>query len=461
MSALGDYVHLNFKNYKTYGIARYNRTPKKIQDIRSYEALLEKRRNLTSLKNSVSDATIKEIENFYNSNSLSQLNKDSVGVMNNYNYILNKISESLANKTNQVLLDKAIPNSSNSAAIKLSAEELVEKGKRLTALKRKVKRMSGNIPPNVVQSLALEYKQIVTGTPYQNQKISDFAKLQKALDDTTLLTTQQAINGVVGETMAAALQDSLNFTNGKMLEQSIQQSGILVGGNGTKITIQKGEYTSTRGAIPSHFEKQIQLKNNGIDRALYGVDYYVGYSQNKVDVKVNFNRQDLMISAKAISSEKRTNSNVINLQSRIIVGDALRAISPEFGTHWMNLHTYGAIGYGMMSGVKTQLDNLLQKEAAYEALVSGNPLKKQNLNTNLLLVFDTKRDRIAIKRTSDLLKSGRIINQMVDIRSINQIYFPNYRELSVAHRLNTLMTQVRRANLQASLKLKSSDFIGV
>ena len=59
---------------------------------------------------------------------------------------------------------------------------------------------------------------------------------------------------------------------------------------------------------------------------------------------------------------------------------------------------------GQLKGIgRRNADSVLEKEIAFEALVSGNPLKKNVKNANVFVYMERKTGKVVIKPVSEIL----------------------------------------------------------
>jgi hypothetical protein len=71
----------------------------------------------------------------------------------------------------------------------------------------------------------------------------------------------------------------------------------------------------------------------------------------------------------------------------------------DFGNHWLNLHAI----HVDMNFARPDADEIVQKEIAFEALVSGNPLKTNMQNANAFIYINRATGTVFVKSVSDLL----------------------------------------------------------
>ena len=95
------------------------------------------------------------------------------------------------------------------------------------------------------------------------------------------------------------------------------------------------------------------------------------------------------------------NASQVTLQSKVGLLESLIFMEEnyeKFGTHWLNMHA------GVLKGRKREeMDGMLERELAYEALVIGNPLKKDQDGANVFIHINRATGEVEVSSTKDLL----------------------------------------------------------
>ena len=431
MSAIGDYIHLTTKGYKTYGIDRQNDNGKSLnreQALTQQRELMQAR--LTNLKRSEKfDEALKELEKRVqqlgkqqdeiklqmNSNLQNQgqqlIDKQLTDLLLNQNKNFNKeiqsnkkynINDALGNKS-EFDIDKLIDLRKK---IYNSIEVFNKRGGILNT--NNIKALSENIETffkecnfsieqlrkqfPFLSQLNLEY----ISNPSKYNKTKGALKILKAiLEAITLTTLSSSLNGPYGELIMSMARDTAFSAGKKVLDNEIQQH---------LANLSQGEQRSI-----FKIEKQ-QVSE------LYSKDEKDGFifqahaTQDKVDMTISIKDQVLNTSVKTYTS--KGNAITTHLQDVTLLYNLL-GCNIDFANHWINqiIHIRG--------GRKTDAqayNEELYKSIAYEALVSGNLLKQNNTNAPLdadaFVVINPVTNEVYAKSTFSILNEA-INSQML------------------------------------------------
>lgn len=388
MSALGDYVHLETQNYLKYGVNKIGDTPA------LFKAPSNFLQNRTSGIKSISKETIATLEKRLSRNTPTATNSDKVIIDKDFQNKIDKIYDLLAKTTSVENLGrmqgssawKASESAYKEAKAKtLTKNEIQMVKNRLQQLDNEITKLNqkGTVSQEEFDNLLKSYADIIpkylddtSGPPASN-----LGKLQEMIQNTAYNTWISNLVGDFGEHLVALCDDTIE----KQVDVSLDDfEKTIVGAERSNITVSKD---SVAKDLSSYFKKDE-----------YG-DYYLGTSQNKVDVKINVNMEDVLASVKMYYD-----ANQITLQSQVNLFTALNYLEQydRFGTHWMNMHA-ARRGKAAAAKYNPEADEILTQELAFEALASGNPMKKNITNANVFVYLDRKTGRVFAKSTKDLL----------------------------------------------------------
>ena len=431
MSAIGDYIHLTTKGYKTYGIDRQNDNGKSLnreQALTQQRKLMQAR--LANLKRSKEfDEALKELENrvqklgekqdsikFQMDGNLQNqgqqlVDRQLTDLLLNQNKNFNKqiqsnkkynINDALGNKSEfdiDKLIDlrKKIYNSIevfnkregalNTNNIKALSENIETFFKECNFC---IEQLRKQFP--FLSQLNLEY----ISNPSKYNKTKGALKILKAiLEAITLTTLSSSLNGPYGEIIVSMAGDVAFLRGKKALDDAVKQH---------LANLSQGEQRSV-----FKIEKQ-QVSE------LYSKDEKDGFifqahaTQDKVDMTISIKNQVLNTSVKAYTP--KGNAITTHLQDVTLLYNLL-GCNIDFANHWINqiIHIRG--------GRKTDAqayNEELYKSIAYEALVSGNLLKQNNTNAPLdadaFVVINPVTNEVYAKSTFSILNEA-INSQML------------------------------------------------
>lgn len=178
-----------------------------------------------------------------------------------------------------------------------------------------------------------------------------------------------------------------------------------------------------------------------------GDNYIIKRTQDKVDVAVKVNEEDIFATVK-----NYYNPGQVTLQAQTSLFYALVALQREgnFGNHFLNAHA----GRNNKKPDALVADDAVRFELAYDALVGGNPLKEGASQANVFVVFDRKTGNVMVKQTKDILTNE--LDRIVRKPYIQKIRFDNKLRENVTDRITNILVQAHQLNLHVIYKMDSS-----
>lgn len=399
MSALGDYVHFSNENYREYGVAKKKQNPKPYSTIEVERYVKQRLIEANAMSTPALEKAAIELKRRMQRNVPAMLAKDKKMLDMDFQEKINKIYEILMKRADAGIAGGLIYGK-NAFGYSGNKEKLFSKGldkktiekkqKELDILNKEIDQINKNgfVSASTVQELASRFQKI-TNSIINEEAISDLGKLQKALLEYNFDTWSSLLYGDFGENFTAACSDAIDSASEDAVEQLLNE--MVIGSQRSKISFNEREL-----AVKLPTEKINKKQKRTIIYKNDSGEYVLGYSQNKVDVDMTVNGVELLASVKDYyDSSKVTLQSQVNLLSSLIF---LNNRINDFGNHWLNMHAGQLKGRG-----RTNADQILEKELAFEALVSGNPLKKNIKNANVFVYMERKTGQVIVKPVSEIL----------------------------------------------------------
>lgn len=395
---LGDYIHLTVEGYQRHGVAKYSE--KISEPYYIYNNFLQNRaKNLKS----ISPETINELKMRIANDSEIKEKRDYLKLQQNYEKNLTKVYDTISHFTTNELLSN-FESSGNSFAYPkgtknlsgLTKNQIKNQINLLNKIRGKIRninnRKNKQVSEKEIKQLLKDYNKLITA-PELDANLAPVAAIQKALDGYSFDSIYTAISGRFGEELVYSARDAawgvaLDHLNSTMQEEKI------VGGDASDIQINKDLFAADVSKI---FKFKNQDDNNNV--------YTINKTQDKVDVQIIVNQEDVYASVK---NYKDVSAHNLKLQSDMSLFYALAFLNQyikNFGTHWINMHALNnKKGYSFNTEQKNA-DLILKQEMAYEALVSGNPLKQNASEANTFIYIDRTSGKVSVENTIDILKN--------------------------------------------------------
>lgn len=432
MSALGDYIHLHAENYLKYGVAKRGETSKPFSGI---DNLLQNR--MSTIKD-INDGTIKVLEQRLKNNTIAQENQDKRNSSQDFQKKVDKLYELVAAHSNISSINSYLHGSSGIVkpsnitqieSLALSRGEIERRKALIQEIDLKISEINKNqmaTESQINELLNLYNAAGGTKTFSQTGNKSILGQLQDAINEMSYNTWISAVSGEFGEKLVAMCGDKVESLAVDELEAYLKEA--VVGDARTSITLSKDKVAKDL----SSFLKTDEENNS----------YYLGTTQDKVDVKIQVKNEEVLANVKHYH-----NAEKVTLQSRVSLFSALAFLEQynQFGTHWLNMHA------GRLIGNRGSADQTLKEEIAYEALVSGNPLKKGVQGANTFVFIDRATGRVMVKKTKDILTNE--INRINIKPNISNIKLKNRYSKTFQDRITGVLMQAHATQLYVSLNV--------
>ena len=439
MSALGNYIHLKAENYKDAGTFRLGEGKNKYQAISNFMESRLKEANIPSL----SDATIQELKNRLANDSEAQQRRDKDGTAKQFQENLDKISDELYKVASTDAMGAFTMRKGQNKFQSLSSyyknkdkgyskeqiEAKIAKKNEINAMISAINK-KGEASKDEIEAILKKYKEL--NLPKVSGKTkSTLGQIQEILNDTSYTTWQSHVSGAFGEQLVYSIRDVSDNNAMKAANDQIQK----VVGN------ERGEIKISTNLISEDL---------AVDKILSkdeeGNFYTLGKTQNKVDVQIVVNNEDVFASVKMYQNFSRNNATLqsdIELLSPLTY---LNSINDDFGNHWLNMHA------GRLLSGRGNADDVLKQELAYEALVSGNPFKRPKINTNVFIAIEKETGRVFVQNVSTILTKR--YNSIMLTPDITKLKFENVFDAGgFQNRITNILAQVHATKIHASMKI--------
>ena len=459
MSALGEYIHLYYKNYKQYGVARIGEQP----SFCNYTLSVIDRRIDNGVKN-INQGAINELQRRLKLNSQSQLQKSKKEQAQRQQQLIDQIYALLfersktisgverlynvsqgdyyvTNKTNKKV--SHILTSSHWAASK-SIEELKQMREKannildeIDLLIKKINKQRTSQSLDDLQKLEQLYKQY-THLSYDSDEHTAGA-IEKAISEKRFDGAASNVAGQFGEMFVATCDDKIFKQANRSVAQVVQQS--VKGAERTEILIDKSLISDNRG----DFFYNTSTKD--------GTVYSLGATQNKVDVAIQINNQDIFASVKSYrsidSTSARPDLQQVNLLTTLTFLNNYQGLQ-DIGNHWINMH---ASHPGKTRDIDTSLDDIIKKEIAFQALSSGNPFKQSVEKANVFVFINRGTGQVFVKSVKDILSETNL-STIGGLQFISKIYLNNHRSNEISDRITNVLNQIHQQNISVAMNIK-------
>ena len=456
MSALGDYIHFRNKNYIEYGTAKISAAnPKKYKSINSQVFFKNRLKNANLISSSALKKASEELKRRMQRNTPEKLKQDQAQLDKDFQDKINKLYEILMKKTDRAIAGGLIyhnefeytGNKEELKASGLSKKQVENRKRKLDELNKKITKLNslGIVKETDIIELANEFKKI-TGTKISSTIFSDLGSLQEALLFYNYNNWVNLLAGDFGENYVALCSDAIENSSIDGVEEILNK--LVIG-------FQRGESTFNKNKISV---KLPQKTNTNQKRSItYNDDsgtYSLGYSQNKVDVKMTVNGVEILANVKDYyDSSKVSLQNQVSLLSSLIYLNSENEGLSDFGNHWLNMHA------GQLKGKHVSADKILEKEIAFEALVSGNPLKRNVKNANVFVYMERSTGKVIVKPVDKILLDNFGLFSINP--KVSNILFENNwvgkngerSSLNANKRISILLAQVHQRHFNVSLRI--------
>lgn len=458
MSALGEYIHLYYKNYRQHGVARINQG----QSFANYSLAVINNRIENSVKDIDKDA-ISELEKRLKLNSQSQLQNSKSQWQKRQQELIDEIYVLLYQRSKQVkgadrlyevakgdyyITNKAtgetshIKHSGHWSSSK-SQDQLKAIRKKANSIYEEIENLIKKINSQSSQQHGLEdleklehlYQQY-THLSYDSNEHT-IGAIEKAIGENRYDGAVSNVAGNFGEMLVAICDDKVFKLANKSVADAIQES--VKGNERTQILIDKNLISDNRG---DNF-----LKNSSKDN----VKYSLGTTQNKVDVEININDNDIFASVKSYSGtdtkHARPDLQQVNLLSTLTFLNNYQNLK-NIGNHWINMHSSHP---GRARTIDTSLDDIIKKEVAFQALSTGNPFKQGVKNANAFVFINRSTGQVYVKSIKEILQED--FTSIGGLDSISKIYLNNRKSKDFQDRITNILNQIHQQKISIGLNI--------
>lgn len=451
MSALGDYVHLYYKNYQKYGTTKDS--PKNNETL-NFSAIMQNR--LNSIRE-ISSTALALLASRLAANSYNSVEREKMAWTTKQQELIDEVWALLYERVqtigdlNSVLKlssgghqfrtgkkGETVSFVSLSSFAPSSQTVLKDRRKKASQKRNEIQTLIENINKNQPASeeqinrlvhLFEEYSHLSVGAESE----SVIGSIEKRMGQLKYASAFRSIQGQLGEMLVAICDDRANELGAEAVASLIQQT--VKGDERTKISFDKDLIVGK--------PQFLSYKDDSHE-------YYIGQSQNKVDVQIKVKDEDVFASVKKyqvrLGNQPRSHLQDVNLFSTITFLNQFN----DFGNHWLNLRA----AKGSPSDAASELDTIVKQEVAFQALASGNPLKKGTSFANVFIFIDSISGNIYVKSVKRLLQN---LNAFSGLQKIDTVLLKNQWEQSgPEERITSILQQLHKCFLSISISLSSS-----
>jgi PBP1b-binding outer membrane lipoprotein LpoB len=461
MSVIGDYIHLNFENYKKYGTAKVNETPQSYISSCSAQ-LLKNRQQIEALNDSNIDTVLEELRsrvaNESNQKEAMDLAKQKVAFAQGINKLSDNIKSQILNNVSGDLKAKKMTFKNTRIKTDNNNIKIEEAKKNRRNLFDNINRFNEDTKKGKIFNVAQRLKTIINNfnsffsnlgiSTTDGSQFSDSFKISSDLNSLAALKTfvqsiqlgeanKATLNGVFGEILVNMADDEI------------------------KILVEQGLHDTLEDALEKRLKKGMERSSFSIDKDMFSPSvqqqlyedtglniYQIRRSQDKVDGSIIINDQKIEASVKAYST--RGNIATPHLQD-INLLYSLLSTEEQFANHWLNLHMATSDMSGKYGRITDKMDTELKKHMAYEALSTGNLLKKGASQANVFVAIDVTKGKVYVEKISKMLQS---LENFVFSPNISNIKFDNDSQAeSWEARISKIIQQVRLTKIMVRYKV--------
>lgn len=457
MSALGEYIHLYYSNYKQYGVARVGQQP----SFGNYALATINRRIENEVEN-IDQGAINELQKRLKLNSQSQLQQSKSSWAKRQQQLIDQIYTLLYERSQKISGVERLYNigqgnyyitnkngntshiltDSHWAASK-SVEELRRLSKQANAIFTEINTLIDKINKDQssqslddLKKLEQLYKQY-THLSYDSNNHT-LGAIEKAIGEKRYDGAASNIAGQFGEMLVAVCDDKIFKEANKTVAQIVEQS--VKGDERAEILIDKNLISDNRG--------DFIYKTSAKD----GTMYSLGVTQNKVDVEIQINNQDIFASVKSYSGidskSARPDLQQVNLLTTLTFLNNYEGLQ-NIGNHWINLH---ASHPGKTKSINKTLDDIIKKEIAFQALSSGNPFKQGIKKANVFVFINRSTGQVFVKSVKDILSNN--LSTIGGLDTVSNVYLANHKSDATQDRITNVLEQIHQCNISVAMNIK-------
>lgn len=449
MGALGDYIHLHKNNYLKAGTFHLGEGKNSYQIISNY--LQGRTRNIKP----VSPETLTALKSRIENDSEAQIRRDKEGTAKEFQAKIDEIYKVLSEIAGKEFLNAiSFAGGKENRHYQMSgnlynkfkngygySKKDIEnfKNKKLQidrAITRINNRKDHQASEEELKEIVDLYNQLNLDNKIDTASKSSLGKIQSAISDLSYDTWLSNVVGDFGEHLVYSARDVSSNLAMRSANNEIQK---IAGQERSDIKI-------NTNLISKEITQDKILRTDTL-----GNSYYLGSTQNKVDVQIVVNEEDVFASAKMYYDFSRDTAILqkdMELLSPLVY---LNTTIPEFGNHWLNMHA----GRKMNTAAAKNANKVLKEEIAYEALVSGNPFKQNKNVANVFVAIERKSGKVYAASTRDILLTDKF-NNIIISPEVSNLIFDNRKSSKFTSRISHLISQVHGTKLRASMKVDLS-----
>jgi len=436
MSALGNYIHLHKENYLKYGTTYKD----SYDSISSYEGYVKSR---LSRITPLSDNTVNVLKQRLKGEADGIITKDAAEAQRRFQENIDKIYEAIAQKTTYGVLGQMHGSSAWKTAkfdqikgLALSDEAIEQKRALIGQIYNLIDKINmdgagGNAKQSDINTLVQYYNKL-SGNNLKANK-SSLGIVQEDIDNYSYYNWISNVAGDFGEMMVAAAKDTCDGAAIDITNRTIE--GVV--GN------------QRSGGSFSKAEIARDLSPYGVKTTASGDSYSIQRTQDKVDVEIKVNQEDVFATVKNYYNPQK-----VTLQSQTSLFNALVALQREgnFGNHFLNAHA----GRNLNTEDAKVANDAVRFEMAYDALVGGNPLKEGASQANVFVIFDRQTGKVMVKQTKDILLNE--IDKIIRPTTIQGIRLKNKASKKIQDRIANILMQAHQINMHISYNISKDTF---
>lgn len=466
MGALGDYVHMLYRNYQRYGVEHYGVSSGQPLSnvINNYIRAMDNRINDDSLK--VKEEDIVELERRLKLNSNQSLEKSQNEWANKQQQYLDQIYTILFERSKDV---SGVSSGVERVYQISQGQHFVTKKGRTMNLNVEGQHWASSKSLQELQTLKKEAQKkyneiqslITKINTSQNQSSQDLNHLIQLYKQYTHLTldpeehTLGAIEKALGEHRYDNIASNIGGTFGEMFvaicddrayEKAVQSANDFIeqnvkGSQKSAISFEKSLISGKRG------DKFFKTDPNN------NTSYLIGATQDKVDVEIKVNNSDIFASVKSYSGTdiKSVHPHLqnVNLFYTLTFLNSFQQFK-DIGNHWLNIHSSHEDREKRV--VNKDLNDIIKKEVALQALSMGNPFKKNINKANVFIYINRTTGQVYVKSVNDIITKQ--FESILGLDAISSIYLDNHKSQKFEDRITNVLNQLHQQNISVQLNVK-------
>lgn len=472
MSALGDYIHLNAKNYLYYGTAQTPKSGESLTSKPNYSTSLvaQRNKNLQNINNlpEINPTTLKSLEGLIQKEATSGYSvaaaKAAAAIKTGYNGGMDKIQDRMEQVISGIVENGLSVEDEATASLAQSYAKKLQGNLSLSLTEEQIQNaiyLRNRINENIRYFNNKTDHTITTDTILTQFK--DFFKAigvnQKTVDE--IFPTGTKLTDIGTAEALQMLIKALPFVEGtKTLYQGYFAEALVHAANTSlkKVTIQALYQAIEEGEKRDeiHFEKSRmwseaakeyeKIESDAESGIKQGSSLFkVQRTQNKVDATITLeDNTKLQTSIKSYTQGKSGTART-SLQDFGLLY-TLSETESEFANHWLNLHC--------LNLSTDAYDEVLKDTLRYEALVTGNPLKNPKEFVDSFIYISPDLGKIYTGSAKDMLTNNKSNFSITDFSKIPFVRDNRIAETPAA-RIANILSRVHSTKIHVSYRISS------